>query len=169
MSNNLIDNIFDYNSYRYVPESLKSEWKTLYNLYIGDYFNKQHKIYNIYPNNRIDFYNEELSRLNEIEKLYIKFNCSLDKLQPKYNSDVEYSNKIRSSLKLSIEKMHTFVQNKKKLLLGKFKKNNIPKKTKFEQFNQCYDLGEASNNKVPIILTLFIVLVVLYLSLYYEE
>ena len=46
MSNNLIDNIFDYNSYRYVPESLKSEWKTLYNLYSGDYFNKQHKIYN---------------------------------------------------------------------------------------------------------------------------
>ena len=28
----LIDNIFDYDSYRYVPNELKAEWKTLYNL-----------------------------------------------------------------------------------------------------------------------------------------
>ena len=169
MSNNLIDNIFYYNSYRYVPESLKSEWKTLYNLYSGDYFNKQHKIYNIYPQNRIDFYNEELTRLNRIEKLYIKFNCSLDKLQPKYNSDIEYSENIKLSLKKSVEIMHTFIQNKKKIILNKFKNKNIPKLDNIESFNQCYDLTDASNNKVPIIITLFIILLIFYLSLYYEE
>ena len=99
MSNNLIDNIFDYDSYRYVSEPLKTEWKSLYNLYSGDYFNKQHKIYSIYPQNRIDFYNEELERLNRIEKIYRKFNCTLDSLQPKYNSDLEYSKNIKRSLK----------------------------------------------------------------------
>ena len=39
MSEKLIDNIFDYKSYRYIPENLKAEWKNLYNLYSGDYFN----------------------------------------------------------------------------------------------------------------------------------
>ena len=169
MSNNLIDNIFDYNSYRYVPESLKLEWKTLYNLYSGDYFNKQHKIYSIYPQNRIDFYNEELTRLNRIEKLYLKFNCSLSKLQPKYNSDIEYSENIKISLKKSVEIMNTFVQNKKNLVLNKFKEKKISKKDNVEEFKQCYSLDDASNNKAPIIITLFIILLVFYLSLYYEE
>ena len=169
MSNSLIDNIFNYKSYRYVPEQLKSEWKTLYNLYSSDYFNKQHKIYNIYPQNRIDIYNEELTRLNEIEKLYIKFNCALDRLQPKYNSDIEYSENIKDSLTKSIEKMHAFVQNRKKILLDRFEKKNIPKQEDVEQFNQCYDLDTASNNKVPIIISLFVILLIFYLSLYYEE
>lgn len=169
MSDSLIDNIFDYNSYRYVPESLKSEWKTLYNLYLGDYFNKQHKIYNIQPQNRIDLYNEELTRLNQIENLYIKFQCNFMKLQPKYNSDIEYSENIKSSLKKSIEKMHTFIQYKKNLVLEKINKKNIPKNVEVEDFNQCYDLDDASNNKIPIMITLFIILIVSYLSLYYEE
>ena len=33
MPEKLIDNIFTYDSYRYVPENLKLEWKTLYNYY----------------------------------------------------------------------------------------------------------------------------------------
>ena len=56
MSKKLIDNIFTYDSYRYVPEDLKLEWKTLYNYYSTKYFDKQHKIYSIFPQNRIDFY-----------------------------------------------------------------------------------------------------------------
>jgi hypothetical protein len=168
MSNNLIDNIFDYDSYRYVSEPLKTEWKSLYNLYSGDYFNKQHKIYSIYPQNRIDFYNEELERLNRIEKIYRKFNCTLDSLQPKYNSDLEYSKNIKRSLKKSVSIIHTFVQNKKNLVLQKFEKNNIPKIKDVEEFNQCYDLDDASNNKIPIIITLFLILLIFYISLYYE-
>ena len=100
----LIDNVFDYDSYRYIPNELKAEWKTLYNLYIGNYFNKQHEIYKIYPQNRIDFYNEEILRLNRLENLCNNFIKKVENIKPKYNKDVEYSNFIKDSLKNSINK-----------------------------------------------------------------
>ena len=68
----MIDSIFDYKNYRYVPIELRMEWKTLYNLYKGGYFIKQHKLFKIFPQNRIDYYNEELLRLNRVEKMVKK-------------------------------------------------------------------------------------------------
>ena len=128
MSKKLIDNIFDYDSYRYVPQELKAEWKTLYNLYIGNYFKKQHEIYKIHPQNRIDFYNEEILRLDRLQKLCDNFLDKIENLQPKYNSDVEYSGKIKKSLKKSINKLNLFLKNKKDLVNKKVKVNNIPLK-----------------------------------------
>ena len=124
----MIDNVFDYKNYRYVPINLRMEWKTLYNLYSGDYFNTQHKLFNIFPQNRIDYYNEELSRLNRVENLAIKFKNNLKNIQPKYNSDIEHSKEIKNSLEKSIDKMLDFIFNKKTILEKKINKNNIPKK-----------------------------------------
>lgn len=156
----MIDNVFDYKNYRYVPINLRMEWKTLYNLYSGDYFNIQHKLYNIFPQNRIDYYNEELSRLNQVEKLAIKFKNNLKNIQPKYNSDIEHSKEIKKSLEKSIDKMLDFLCNKKTTLENKFNKNNIPKKEpiieNFSNDNKEYDY-------VPIYITLIMVFLLFYL------
>ena len=93
----MIDSIFDYKNYRYVPIELRMEWKTLYNLYKGNYFIKQHELFKIFPQNRIDYYNEELLRLNRVEKMIKKFENSIKKIQPKYNSDIEHSKQIKKS------------------------------------------------------------------------
>ena len=168
MSKNLIDNIFDYDSYRYVPQDLKAEWKTLYNLYIGNYFKKQHDIYKIYPQNRIDFYNEEILRLNRLQNLCDKFLNKIENLQPKYNSDVDYSREIKKSLKKSINKLNLFLKNKKNLVTKKVKINDVPLKNKIEHFNQCYDLDSASSNKIPIIVTIILIIVMFYITFYVE-
>jgi hypothetical protein len=168
MSKKLIDNIFDYDSYRYVPQELKAEWKTLYNLYIGNYFKKQHEIYKIHPQNRIDFYNEEILRLDRLQKLCDSFLDKIENLQPKYNSDVEYSGKIKKSLKKSINKLNLFLKNKKDLVNKKVKINDIPLKKEIEHFNQCYDLDSASNNKIPIIVSIILIIVMFYITFYVE-
>lgn len=157
----MIDSIFDYKNYRYVPIELRMEWKTLYNLYSGDYFNTQHKLFNIFPQNRIDYYNEELSRLNRVENLAIKFKNNLKNIQPKYNSDIEHSKEIKNSLEKSIDKMLDFIFNKKTILEKKINKNNIPKKKEFilEKFTN----DKKEYDYVPIYITLIMVFLLFYL------
>jgi len=156
----MIDNVFNYKNYRYVPIDLRMEWKTLYNLYSGDYFNTQHKLFNIFPQNRIDYYNEELLRLNRVENLAIKFKNNLKNIQPKYNSDIEHSKEIKKSLEKSVDKMLDFILNKKTILENKINKNNIPKKEvmieKFTDDKKEYDY-------VPIYITLIMVFLLFYL------
>ena len=82
MSKKLIDNIFDYDSYRYVPQELKAEWKTLYNLYIGNYFKKQHEIWNL-VSSFASFANAPTWRAHGLDKRRSK------KQQPKYSSCCE--------------------------------------------------------------------------------
>ena len=157
----MIDNVFDYKNYRYVPINLRMEWKTLYNLYSGDYFNTQHKLFNIFPQNRIDYYNEELSRLNRVENLAIKFKNNLKNIQPKYNSDIEHSKEIKNSLEKSIDKMLDFIFNKKTILEKKINKNKIPKKKEFiiEKFTN----DKKEYDYVPIYITLIMVFLLFYL------
>lgn len=157
----MIDNVFDYKNYRYVPIDLRMEWKTLYNLYSGDYFNIQHKLFNIFPQNRIDYYNEELSRLNRVENLAIKFKNNLKNIQPKYSSDIEHSKEIKKSLEKSIDKMLDFIFNKKTILEKKINKNNIPKKKEFiiEKFTD----DKKEYDYVPIYITLIMVFLLFYL------
>ena len=164
----LIDNIFDYDSYRYVPNELKAEWKTLYNLYLGNYFKKQHEIYKIHPQNRIDFYNEEILRINRIENLCNNFFKKVESIQPKYNNDVEYSNKIKDSLKNSVNKITLFLNNKKNLLNKKVEINEIPLKKIIENYNDCYDMDKVTKNKVSIIITLILIIVIFYFTFYVE-
>jgi len=157
----MIDNIFDYKNYRYVPIELRMEWKTLYNLYSGNYFHTQHKLFKIFPQNRIDYYNEELSRLNRVEELANKFKKSILKIQPKYNSDIKHSNEIKISLENSINKMLEFVNNRQTILEEKFRKQSIPKKQeiiieKFTNEKKEYDY-------IPIYITLIMVFLLFYL------
>jgi hypothetical protein len=168
MSKKLIDNIFDYDAYRYVPQDLKAEWKTLYNLYIGNYFKKQHEIYKIYPQNRIDFYNEEILRLERIDIMCNNFLNKIKSLQPKYNSDIEYSDKMKESLEKSINKLQLFLKNKNDLVNRKVEVNNIPRINDTEHFNQCYDLDSASNNKFPILISIILIILIFYITFYVE-
>ena len=63
----LIDNIFDYETIRYVPIFYQNEWKSLYNSYKTNYFKEQNKIFNIYCTKKYD------NKLNEYNKLkYMK-------------------------------------------------------------------------------------------------
>ncbi len=168
MSKKLIDNIFDYDAYRYVPQDLKAEWKTLYNLYIGNYFKKQHEIYKIYPQNRIDFYNEEILRLERIDIMCNNFLNKIKNLQPKYNSDIEYSDKMKESLEKSINKLKLFLKNKNDLVNRKVDVNSIPRINDTEHFNQCYDLDSASNNKFPILISIILIILIFYITFYVE-
>ena len=155
----MIDSIFDYKNYRYVPMDLRLEWKSLYNLYKGDYFNTQHKLFKIFPQNRIDYYNEELLRLDRVKELASKFKNSLIKIQPKYNSDIEHSNEIKNSLENSINKMLEFINNRKSRLEYKFKKNDIPVKTIIETFEN----SKKEYEYIPVYITLIMVFLLFYL------
>ena len=156
----MIDSIFDYKNYRYVPIELRMEWKTLYNLYKGNYFNKQHELFKIFPQNRIDYYNEELLRLNQIEKLVNKFENSIIKIQPKYNSDIEHSNQIKKSLEKSISKMKEFINNKKSILENKFNKKNIPRN---EIIIENFKNDKKEYDYIPIYITLIMIFLLFYL------
>ena len=156
----MIDSIFDYKNYRYVPIELRMEWKTLYNLYKGNYFNKQHELYKIFPQNRIDYYNEELFRLNQIDKLIKKFKNNLNKIQPKYNSDIEHSKQIKKSLEKSINKMNEFICNKKLILEEKFYKNNIPRN---EIIIENFKNDKKEYDYIPIYITLIMIFLLFYL------
>ena len=90
-------------------------------------------------------------------------------MQPKYNSDIEYSERVKQSLKKSVEKMNTFVQIKKSLVLDKINKKKIPVREEIENFDQCNDMDNVSNNKIPIIITLFVVLIIFFLSLHFDK
>lgn len=155
----MIDSIFDYKNYRYVPMDLRLEWKSLYNLYKGDYFNTQHKLFKIFPQNRIDYYNEELLRLDRVKELASKFKNSIIKIQPKYNSDIEHSNEIKNSLENSINKMLEFINNRKSRLEYKFKKNDIPVKTIIETFEN----SKKEYEYIPVYITLIMVFLLFYL------
>ena len=156
----MIDSIFDYKNYRYVPIELRMEWKTLYNLYKGNYFIKQHELFKIFPQNRIDYYNEELLRLNQIEKLVSKFENSIIKIQPKYNSDIEHSKQIKKSLEKSINKMKEFINNKKSILEDKFNKQNIPRN---EIIVENFTNEKKEYDYVPIYITLIMIFLLFYL------
>ena len=156
----MIDSIFDYKNYRYVPIELRMEWKTLYNLYKGNYFIKQHELFKIFPQNRIDFYNEELLRLNRVEKMIKKFENSIKKIQPKYNSDIEHSKQTKKSLEKSIKKMNEFILNKKSILEEKFNKKNIPRN---EIIIENFTNDKKEYDYVPIYITLIMIFLLFYL------
>ena len=156
----MIDSIFDYKNYRYVPIELRMEWKTLYNLYKGGYFIKQHELFKIFPQNRIDYYNEELLKLNNLEKLIKKFENSIIKIQPKYNSDIEHSNQIKKSLEKSISKMKEFINNKKSILENNFNKKNIPRN---EIIIENFTNEKKEYDYVPIYITLIMIFLLFYL------
>ena len=156
----MIDSIFDYKNYRYVPIELRMEWITLYNLYKGGYFIKQHKLFKIFPQNRIDYYNEELLRLNRVEKMVKKFENNIKNIQPKYNSDIEHSKQIKKSLEKSIKKMNEFILNKKSILEEKFNKKNIPRN---EIIIENFTNDKKEYDYVPIYITLIMIFLLFYL------
>ena len=158
MPEKLIDNIFTYDSYRYVPENLRLEWKTLYNYYSVDYFNKQHKIYEIYPQNRIDIYNEEVTRLDRVIDMTINFKERIKNLQPKYNIDINYSNRMKSELNNSIDKMLEFLNIKLNSVKKITTSNNI-NLTPINENYENYEVEDISENKT----NLFLVIILIYI------
>ena len=162
MPEKLIDNIFTYDSYRYVPENLKLEWKTLYNYYSVDYFNKQHKIYEIYPQNRIDIYNEEVTRLNRVIDMTINFKERIKTLQPKYNIDINYSNRMKSELSSSVDKMLEFLNIKLNLINKITDSNNISLTSIKENYeNDKEDLSDNKTNLFLVIILIYILFILL--------
>lgn len=50
----MMDNIFEVKYYRYVPESIKTQWRTISNNYEAKYWEKMHQNNEIFPQIRID-------------------------------------------------------------------------------------------------------------------
>ena len=164
MSKKLIDNVFTYDSYRYVPEELKLEWKTLYNYYSVDYFNKQHKIHKIYPQYRIDVYNEELFRVNRLLDICYKFKDKIKNIQPKYNIDIDYSKRMQKELTDSNDKIIEFLTNKVSKTNKIVKKNKIPLTHTRETFEN-YDTKKVSQNKYLLIIIIVLIYILFILLL----
>ena len=164
MSKKLIDNVFTYDSYRYVPEDLKLEWKTLYNYYSVDYFNKQHKIHKIYPQYRIDIYNEEVFRVNRLLDICYKFKDKITKIQPKYSIDINHSKRMQKELTDSNNKIIEFLNNKIKKTNKIIKKNKIPLTHTRETFED-YNLNKVSQNKYLLIVIIVLIYILFILLL----
>jgi len=162
-----IDSIFEEKYYRYIPYNLRNEWKTTYNLYGKNFYKNMHLKNNLFPVYRIDYYNEELFRLNNLSKLCNKFKENIKNIKYKYESDKEYSEKLQKSILNSLDKIDKFVKVNKNLLNKKININKIPIKRKnIEHFdnNKCNDLDKLSNRKLTIIISLVIIILFFYIS-----
>lgn len=131
----LIDNIFDYETIRYVPIFYQNEWKSLYNSYKTNYFKEQNKIFNIYCTKKYDNKLNEYNKLKYMKKLNIKLLNYFYNLQPKYNSDIDYSDRVKRKLLYSINKISKFVDSKLKILTLKNKRKKKKNKKIIETFN----------------------------------
>ena len=131
----LIDNIFDYETIRYVPIFYQNEWKSLYNSYKTNYFREQNKIFNIYCTKKYDNKLNEYNKLKYMKKLNIKLLNYFYNLQPKYNSDIDYSDRVKRKLLYSINKISKFVDSKLKILTLKNKRKKKKNKKIIETFN----------------------------------
>ena len=145
---NKIDGIFEYKSYRYIPNDLRKEWKTLYNIYGRNFYKNMHKRNNLFPQMRIDLYNEELLRLNMLEDICNKFEPKVINLKSKYDDEKEYREDIKKSILKSLEHIKKFVKINKNIINNKIDNNDIPLRKTIEHYdNQCYDLDYISNKK----------------------
>ena len=165
--NDKIDGIFEYKSYRYVPYNLRNEWKTFYNFTGKSFYNKLHSQYNLFPYINIDIYNEELGRIDNLNKLCYNFKNQVDNLKPKNNDDIAYSEIIKDSLLTSINEINTFLKVKKKFLMKQINNNKVPlKENNIEHFNNqtCNSIDTVSDRKPLIIFSLiFIILFYLFI------
>jgi len=164
---NTIDGIFEDKYYRYIPYNLRSEWKTIYNIYSRNFYVNLHKKHKLFPIFRIDYYNEELQRLNNLEDLCFKFKLKVNNLKNKLENEVEYSNKVKKSLLQSLNKIEKFIKVNKNLLSKKINSNNIPLKKNIESFDNnqtCNDMSVISNNKFNIVIMLVIIILFFYLT-----
>ena len=164
MSKKLIDNIFTYDSYRYVPEDLKLEWKTLYNYYSTKYFDKQHKIFSIFPQNRIDFYNEEILRIDRLLNICNKFKENIKNLQPKYNIDINYSERIKNELNESISKIEEFLNIKNMNVNKNVSDSKIPLRRIKENYDG-YQEKELTENKYFLLCVIVLIYILFILLL----
>jgi hypothetical protein len=89
-----------------------------------------------------------------------KFENSIKKIQPKYNSDIEHSKQIKKSLEKSIKKMNEFILNKKSILEEKFNKKNIPRN---EIIIENFKNNKKEYDYVPIYITLIMIFLLFYL------
>ena len=165
--NDKIDGVFEFKSYRYVPYDLRNEWKTFYNLTSKKFYNKLHSKFNVFPYMNIDFYNEEILRINYLDTLCSNFKLQVDNLKPKFDSDIDYSEEVKQSLLVSINEIKDFLGAKKKILMNNVKDKQIPiKENNIEHFedNSCNTIDTVMDRRPVIIFSLlFVILFYLFI------
>ena len=158
----LIDNVFDYDTIRYVPVNIQNEWKNLYNLYKGRFFERQKKIYNIYCSIQNDFKSDEINKLNYMSVLLNFFKNQVQNIQPKLNIDSDYSEDIKNKLLNSIKKMSKFIKFKKYLLKGKKLQNSVREDKVIEKFSNR--IGSNFNKRNILLIFIFVILTYLMIN-----
>ena len=165
--NDKIDGIFEFKSYRYVPYSLRSEWKTFYNYTGKKFYDKLNLQNKLFPYINIDIYNEELERINNLDNLCNNFEVKVKNLKPKNKTDISYSEDIKKSLFESINEIKQFLNVKKNILMKQVNTKNVPLKEKtIEHFKSqsCNNIEDIGDRRSIIIFSLiFIILFYLYI------
>lgn len=150
----MIDNVFDSKYYRYVPEAIRNEWRTISNNYEARYWEKMHEVNDIYIQIRIDLYNEELRRLISLQKKVINFKDNvIPKIKSIYNNETGYVIKTKESLTKSCQQILKFLQEKIDKLNKIMNKKKIPLVEKFTKIN---------NNGFLIILIIIVIMFFIY-------
>ena len=159
-----IDGIFDCVSYRYIPYELKSEWKTLINYYKSNYFENKIKLNSLFDQIKIDIYNEELNRLNNIEIICNNFNKKIKNIHTKYECEKKYGDYIQKNLHSNVNEIKKFINIKKQKLYQKIKENNILNdKINYKIIESFNDNNKKEiNKKCSIIIILMILLLTIY-------
>ena len=165
--NDKIDGIFEYKSYRYVPYSLRSEWKTFYNYTSKKFYDRLNAQNKLFPYINIDIYNEELQRINNLRYLCDDFYIKVKNIQPKNDSDLKYSEDVKNSLSKSVDEIKQFLLIKKKLLMKHVDNKKIPlKENTIEHFDNesCNNIDNVGDRRSIIIFSLiFIILFYLFI------
>ena len=159
---NLIDNVFDYETIRYVPVIIQNEWKNLYNLYKGNFFDRQNKIYNIYCSIKNDYKNDEINKINYLLSLINKYSYEVQNLQPKLSNDIDYAERVKKKLLVSISKIYKFLKYKEKIFNQKNYKKSIKNSKVIEKF---LNKGKKVKLKEKNILIVLVFIVFTYIIL----
>ena len=152
----MMDNIFEVKYYRYVPESIKTQWRTISNNYEAKYWEKMHENNEIFPQIRIDLYNEEKRRLLNLKKEIIHFkDNTIPNIKSLYSNETEYVNETKKSLNNSSIRILNFLNKKLNRLDNIMQKKKVPLIENFVN----------TNNKEYLIVILIVLMFIIYFVL----
>lgn len=152
----MMDNVFEVKYYRYVPESIKTQWRTISNNYEAKYWEKMHENNEIFPQIRIDLYNEEKRRLLNLRKEIINFkDNTIPNIRSLYSNETEYLSNTKKSLNNSSAKILNFLNEKLNRLDNIMQKKKVPLIENFVN----------TNNKEYLIIILIVLMFIIYFVL----
>lgn len=153
-----IDNIFTSNSYRYIPVSIRNEWKTLNNNYSSQFYKKLNKNFEYNHQAKIGVYNEQKERLKRVLALIQTFEKKIDTFKVgEYGGNQDYCQSIKDELRTSLTAMKEFALERQRELDNEFEEKKIPIKQIENDYIEHFTRTNSSKKPNKLLIIIFII------------